>query len=273
MRYAKGVLITLAAKGMAIPIGIASSILTARYLGPEGRGVLALLLALQAMAVQFGSVGLNASVTYFIARDKDRTSSVASNALVVALVLGLFFVLVLFVVGTFAPELILGKTDNRYLFIFLAAIPFGFLPQFFQNVFIAHQRMYEFNILDLFGRAIQLVAFIIILPMLHLGVLEAVWCLVVVSVVTGLTYLVQTGKIARLGIRFDQELFGEMFHYGVKSYVAGLLLFFITRSNLFLINYYLGKGESGKRFWLIATPSARRPRVPMCGANAAVRCR
>ncbi len=245
MRYAKGVLITLVAKGMAIPIGVAASIITARYLGPSGRGVLAILITLQTMAIQFGNLGFNASITYFISRDKNTTPSVASLALVSALVLGIVAVGVFGIIGLLAPEVLMGKASVTYLYIFLAALPFSFLPQFFQNIFIAHQKLYEFNALDLIARVLQLAGFLVVLVLLHLGTTEAVWCFVLVTVVSGIIYLVQTRKVTPLAFRFDPALFRKMVRYGVKTYVAGLLIFFVTRLNIFLVNYILGESQLG----------------------------
>ena len=55
MNYRTSVLVTILAKGIALVVGIVSSIITARYLGPEGRGILAVLVAVQGLAIQFGS--------------------------------------------------------------------------------------------------------------------------------------------------------------------------------------------------------------------------
>jgi O-antigen/teichoic acid export membrane protein len=245
MRYAKGVAITLVAKALAIPIGIATSIITARALGPSGRGVLAILLTVQTMAIQFGTLGFNASITYFISRDKNSTASVASLALVSAIMLGIVAVGVVGTVGLLAPEVLMGNASVTYLYIFLAALPFSFFPQFFQNVFIAQQKLYEFNALDLVSRILQLLGFFVVLILLHRGTTEAVWCFVLVTIATGMIYLLQTRAVTPLAFRFDPGLFRAMIRYGVKTYIAGLFVFFVTRLNIFLVNSMLGESQVG----------------------------
>jgi O-antigen/teichoic acid export membrane protein len=54
---------------------VASGVAVARTLGPENRGVLALVLVLSSIATQVGSLGVPASVTYWIAAKKARPSS------------------------------------------------------------------------------------------------------------------------------------------------------------------------------------------------------
>jgi O-antigen/teichoic acid export membrane protein len=245
VKYSRGVLITFVSKGFAIPIGILSSIVTARYLGPSGRGVLAILIVLQGLAVQFGTFGMNASITYWIARDQRASSQVASNATIVALVAGCFIALGFYVIGEFSPHVLLGDVSPHYLNLFLVAIPFTFLQQFLQNVFIARQHITEYNVLDLITRTLQLVGFIIVLVLFGLSTEAAVICFSTVAVLSGLMYIVRVAPIASIHLSFDRALFGEMFRYGARTYAASFLMFLVFRTNIFLINLYLGEQASG----------------------------
>jgi len=245
LRYAKGVLITLAAKGLAIPIGIASSIITARYLGPEGRGILAVLIVLQGGVALFGSLGLHASSTYFIARDKKDAAVITSNILTSAVGLGLFAALLLYIIGEIQPQIIIGDVDIVYLNIFLIAIPFTFIAQLLQGVFLAHQKMYEFNLLELLPRALQLLFFVVVLMLLGLGTYEAVLCFVAATVIGGCVYLHRVWETVQFGFRFDQSLVKKMVQYGIKNYAVSIFLFLVMRMNLMLINYKLGISDTG----------------------------
>lgn len=245
MRYAHSVLITLASKGLAVPLGVLSSIVTARVLGPPGRGVIAILLVIQGLAMQFGSLGLNASITYFISKDRGLTRSVMANALITAIVLGFGIAALLFLVGVISPEVLLGKVDPLYLMLFLAAIPSGLVVLFFQNVFIAHQRMIAFNVLDLISRAAQLLGFVVVLVILAQGTREAVLTMTVTFVLSAVLYLSWATRVAPLGVRPDVSLFGAMFRYGARTYLASFLMFALIRSNLFLINTLMGEEASG----------------------------
>ena len=245
MRYAHSVLVTLASKGLAVPLGVLSSIVTARLLGPPGRGVIAVLLVIQGFAIQFGSLGFNASITYFIAKDKSLTRPVMANALATAIVLGIVIAAILFLMGEVSPTTLLGSVDPLYLTLFLGAIPSGLVVLFFQNVFIAHQRMIAFNVLDLVARGLQLLGFVVALVVLAQGTREAVLTMTGVFVLSALLYLVCAARIAPLSARVDFKLFASMFRYGVRTYLASFLMFALIRSNLFLINALLGEDASG----------------------------
>jgi O-antigen/teichoic acid export membrane protein len=55
--------LAFAPKALAIVTGILTSVITARYLGPSGRGVLSLVLLSVAVLSLIGDLGLGASIT------------------------------------------------------------------------------------------------------------------------------------------------------------------------------------------------------------------
>ncbi len=245
MRFARSVAMTLGTRGLALPIGIASSVLTARLLGPEGRGIIVLLTVLQGLAIQFGSVGFNASMTYFISRDRSLSEAVGSNAFVVATVAGVLTAFLFLGAEQIFPGVLLGSVDLFYLLIFVFALPFCFYTQFFQNMFLAHQRIVEFNILDLTSRVLQLVGFFLVLFVLGFSTVEAVISMTAATILTGVISIWRTNLLSPVRLRFDRPLFREMFLYGIRSYAASFLMFLVFRVNIFLINLLLGEAEAG----------------------------
>jgi O-antigen/teichoic acid export membrane protein len=245
VRYTRSVFITLIAKFLAIPIGIASSIITARYLGPSGRGILILLVTLQGIAIQFGTFGFNSSITYFISREKTLTSRIISNALFVAITVGSVLALLLFLLGEYWPHAVLGEVDPIYLNVFLLSLPFAFLQQLLQNVFIAQQRISEFNVLDLLTRLLQVFIFSLVLIVLRAFVFETVLSLAGITIVSGVIYAMRSTQNTSFRFSFDSVLFHRMFRYGVRTYIASVLMFLVFRVNVFFINTYLGEYDSG----------------------------
>src|SRR5437870_4922581 len=66
---------------VGIIAGIASSILTARYLAPEGRGEYFIAIVTAQLAAQFGNLGLSSGNTYFVARDRRLFPGLLANSL------------------------------------------------------------------------------------------------------------------------------------------------------------------------------------------------
>ena len=245
MRFAKSALITFLARGLALLIGVATSIITARALGPEGRGVLALLLFFQGLTVTFGMMGMNGSITYFIARDPERASAVVQNAFSLAVAGGVIVAGLLWIAAAAAPTVVLGGIDIRYLEIFLLSVPFTFLVNYLQTVFIARQRFVEFNVLDIAVRFLQMSAFAVVLIGLGGGTFAAVRVVTGVAAVAGVLYLVRVNRLQPFRPGFDVGLFKEMFSYGGRVWASSVLMYVAVRVHLLLINTMLGESPAG----------------------------
>src|SRR3989442_8842856 len=72
---------TFATRVFLIGAGVVASVMVARALGPEGRGLYAVAGALAGVGVQFGNLGLHSANTYFAARDRGLLPRLAGNSL------------------------------------------------------------------------------------------------------------------------------------------------------------------------------------------------
>src|SRR5690554_3187405 len=54
---------------LIIAFGLTTSIITARYIGPEGNGIIAALLVYPSLFMSFGSLGIRQSTTYFLGKN------------------------------------------------------------------------------------------------------------------------------------------------------------------------------------------------------------
>src|SRR5436309_959189 len=56
---------------LRVALGLVLTIMVARILGPQGRGLYAVALAIGALGVQVGNFGLGSSNIYYVAKDHD----------------------------------------------------------------------------------------------------------------------------------------------------------------------------------------------------------
>jgi len=245
MKYSKAVIVTLLTKGGAIILGLLSSIIIARYLGPSGRGALSVLAALVGGAVQFGGLGLNGSVLYFGSREKDQVPQIVWNVFVSATLMGVAVAILYFVLGMAAPTVLIGDMDPAFLLVLLLALPFAFYTQFYQSLLVAAQRVIEYNVLDVVSRAITVVGFVLVLVALHLSTTAAVWSFTLATAASGVIYVARVVQSFGFARPFNAALSRRMVRYGIKAYIGSLLLFFAIRINLFLVNSMLGQTDAG----------------------------
>src|SRR5690242_11581545 len=77
-RIDTAVLLTIAARFVVIAAGVVTSIMTARFLLPAGRGEYFLVLTTAQILAQFCNLGLASSNTYFVAKDRSLFPSLFS---------------------------------------------------------------------------------------------------------------------------------------------------------------------------------------------------
>lgn len=80
---------TILARVSVLAIGFATSVITARALGPDGRGRYFAVVTLAGIVAQFGNLGLSSSNTYLAAREPSLSWGLVANGLWVCLATGL----------------------------------------------------------------------------------------------------------------------------------------------------------------------------------------
>ena len=237
---------TLIVRVLLIAAGFVSSIITARFLGPEGRGVFFYWTTLAAFAIQFGNLGLHSSNTYLLTKGRASLSALAANSLWVSLIGG----------GTLGGLLALslwlidGAMGDRWSLLWpaLLMIPSGLYFLLGTNLLVAEGRIGEYNGFELVNRYLGLVAIIF-----------AAWywrnpesLLAIMSVVSVLMCLSLYGRLQILGgySRGSIPLIRQGFGYALRAYIASAIGFVVLRVNALLLEQHMDAATLG--IWSIA---------------------
>ncbi len=245
MRLIKSVSVTFAARIAYIFLGIVSSIIIARTLGPFGKGVFAVLAAIMGIALQFGNFGLHASNIYFVSRDKQKLPQISGNSLWVGLIGGIAISGIAYLVSIAFPRLLLGEIKPLFLMIMLISVPFVFISLFLQNILIGLQKIYQYNLIEVAGKFFSVIFIVVILVILRRGIRELVILSTLVTALICLVYIAYFRSFNGFSFKFDIKLFREMLEYGFKTYLSCLFAFLIIRSDMILVNYFLSVSKAG----------------------------
>ncbi len=245
MRLIKDVSITLIGKIILLFIGIISSIIVARYLGPSGKGIFAVLGVISGIALQFGNLGIPAANIYFIGKEKNLLSQITANSFFFGIGGGIVVAIVVYLLFILCPDII-GKINPFFLIVTLMSLPFVFMTLLYTNILLGCQRFFGYNLINIFGGVFSLVVNnIILLVILKKGIVELVIMSTITTIIFSLVYIIYVYRLAKFKTSFDLTLFHRMIKYGIKSYIASLLGYLIIRSDIFLVNYFLGVGSTG----------------------------
>lgn len=108
-------------KFLMIVFGLATSIITARYIGPEGNGIIAGLLVYPSLFMSIGSLGIQQATTYFLGREIFTEDQIKTAITQIWL-----FTTILSLVICFALMYYFSNSGQNLQLVILALIPIPF---------------------------------------------------------------------------------------------------------------------------------------------------
>src|SRR5207237_1657312 len=151
----RSILETYTTRILLIAIGFAMTVIISRTLGPSGRGLFAVAAAIGAIGIQFGNLGLHASNTYYVAKNRELLPVLIGNTLVVSFGIGGTAALFGWILAAIWPKL--APLHGTLLVLALAWIPFGLAYLLLQNLLLGVDQVRTFNGIELASKAIGLV--------------------------------------------------------------------------------------------------------------------
>ncbi len=210
---------TLATTFAKMGFGVLIGIITARTLGPASRGIFTLVSTFPATLTTLTKFGQAQAVIYFIRREREDASRVASTAVWFGLGTGALLVagVLLFhdrILGT-----VLRGVPLWALVAICPMIPILLMESYLYGVLQATDRFRVYNTRLLGESVIALVLMATVLVGLGLGLPGALGVSVVLNTVMLLWVFWTIHKDTPLKFSFDAGLFRRMFRYGMKSHL------------------------------------------------------
>lgn len=242
-------------QGLGFLAGLLYGIATARALGPEGKGVLALLLTLYNMGSFLASLGLYQAIAYQVARAEIPPGRLVPTALILlALALAPVFTVILGLYGVLKGTAFQGLSP---LLLGAALLMIGLDQVNFllAGVAVGLNRAPEYFFWQFVGRASRAAGVVL------LWLLNALTLYRVVGVILLFQFLLYSVGLYssvrdyfhRMGgpKGWDPRVARKLLGYGLKDYLGGILQHGNYRMDYYLVNGFLGPGALG--FYNVAT--------------------
>jgi len=236
---------TYAARIAFAVLSFASVLITARALGPEGRGSIAFVMTAGYLTSQLATFGIFQADANIAAREPHLTRSLAGTSAGLSAIFGLIAAAVVAVLIAAFPD-IGGGSKPEDLALVLAILPVLVLQPCLDQLLRAH---YEVKLSNLGMLAMPL------LNVLAVGILAATDTLTVTSAVAAWvagqlasTLVLAIGVFRRLdGFgRFDLGLARRMLRFGIKAYIGRVLLLGNYRMDTWLLGGIAGPTQVGQ---------------------------
>lgn len=233
--------------GIVVLVSLVTSVLLARFLAPEGRGLLLALAFWPALISALLNISLNESTTYHIARREgvsgdEYISSIVDSALVLQCAIAVIATL-----GCVAalPFVVTGERSaylGTVLLYSLAFVPLTILSQHFRAVLQGQGKFHALNVLRLLQPFCYLFGLLVMVIFKAATVAHAL-----LAMVTALIVIVIAGGLLT-GIsmaRTSRSESVELLRTGVRFHRANVLLYGAAEADKFIVLVLLSNAEAG----------------------------
>lgn len=235
---------TIAVQFLAFVISVATAVITARVLGPEGKGLYTLVILIPMLAVTFGRMGIGHAANFMAPHMS--IGHLISNVALISSLLGLLTVAIVLPATVLFRDFIFKDLSLGIIIFVGLSIP----VYLFQNHLASMiQALYEIrmrNLIVMIQALANLILLILLVVIFDFGLVGAVIasvasvCLVVLL---SSVFLLRKSKIRITQLRLS--LIRDLFKYGLKTHIGNVLKDLSYRLDILIISYYLPAAAVG----------------------------
>ena len=246
MTFTRNVSITLATRVALLFIGIVTSVIMARALGPAGKGLFSLAVLLSSLVFIALNLGVGSASAYFLGRRKVPLEEIAGNWLSLSVVIGLGALAVSLALAPVLVPRFVPSVPLEPVFVALCATPFLVLYLNFLLLVRANDDFRSFNVVE----AMQPVIFCLLLAACAIFVSSRLFEASIVAwlvscAVTGVGAVLLMTRFVRVRFRWNRPLIGDALRFGIQQNLGTLLDFLNYRFDMLLVNWFLDPAHVG----------------------------
>ena len=265
--FAKQTLLTTGTKIVNLGLGMLISILLARGLGPEGKGIYTLAILFPTLIVTFSNLGLGPATVYYVAQDKYPLKSVFGSNTILSLLLGFVGVIAGLLLAAIFPTEIFPDVPRSTLYLALTLVPLNlFLSQVGTQILLGSRRIRDLNTATILTSFSFLVLLFLAIVSLGAGVQGAVLANVLSSALMCVLLFIWIRRlVGGISLRIARDYLRHSLDYGLKTYVGNVISFLNYRIELFILGFLMPAAALGfysvavglaERLWLVSQSAA-----------------
>lgn len=208
-------------KGFMVASGLITSIITARYLGPEKNGVIASLLVYPGLFMSIGSLGVQQSTTYFLGKNIFSENQIKKAVTQIWFFTSFLALLICyFLIRDFS-----NSGDNLvYVILALIPIPFALFNTYNSGIFLGKNQIKTFNKINWIPSFITLVFSVLLIIVYPLDIPGYLIALIGGPVFISVLLLFKNKFIKSFSLNFEWLIIRKMLNLGLVYALALLVI-------------------------------------------------
>ena len=237
--------LTLATRLAAFGFSLATNVVLARTLGPEGRGIYAVAVLIPALISLFSQLGIQQANVYFFSKGLIDTDELLGHATALALLLGTAGFAAVSLYITWSGSSQFAGIGAAYVLVSCTALPFLLLTVFLQGILNGAQLFRQYNAVLLTQYAAPTPALILAMLAFRGSALAAVAAWTVAAIATSLVALRSAAPLGRLWPGMRVGTLRKLLRFGLVGYFGSLTSFVNYRFDVLIVNLFAGVRQVG----------------------------
>ncbi|MCX5752848.1 MAG: oligosaccharide flippase family protein [Candidatus Krumholzibacteria bacterium] len=240
MTFARNASITFATRAALVLGGLVTSVIMARMLGPEGRGLFSLAIVASNMVFNATNLGVGAVSGYSLGRKKTPVAELAGNLLSLSVAIGAVALVLSLALSSLLGSRLIPSVPLWAVVVALFAVPFTGLLYNFQMLFRAKDDFRNFNIVEVLQPGSFFVFFVLCAAFVPARLFGAsIVAFLASSVIAGLGAVLLMRRCVQFGFRWDPVIVKRTLRFGIQQNAAIFLDLLNYRFDMLLVNYFL----------------------------------
>ncbi len=227
-------------------ISLPISVLIARFLGPEGKGTLTIVLLIVTQIGAFLTLGVEIAIIHYAGRNQRELGNLASASVGLGIMLGLVGMVFAIIIFSFISYEVIPANTLPSLILIASTIPLNQIGAFLRSLIRVSGRIIEEGFIGLISIALNLsiIVAVFIAGYRLNGILVGLW----------LSNIILTLLIFILAIRWNLVVSKPIFSistwkplvtYGLKLHLGSLFQTLNYRFDMYLVAFFLGPTSVG----------------------------
>jgi len=235
------------ARGYGTLVSLITLVISARYLGPEGRGIFVAAIAWMSTFCTIFHLSIGPALQYRI--QHNRAAYIAPAMVGTLLRLGLLASLIAWAAAALGYVVTNGSLFKglsvEVLVLAFATLPLQIWEQYAPNLYASLSRMNLVNRAQYIGRTVGVLVFVALVGWLQFGVAGALVAMFIAQAVVVLSALVPMLRSIKGKLVWLKAEIKPLIVAGLKLHPASVSALLLDQASVLIANHYLAKAEVG----------------------------
>ena len=229
-------------------LGVFTSIIIARKLGPELLGLWVIISLVTVYSEAFGRIKFDVAAVYFIGKNKYNENEVLYHLNFVAIIASVIIVIMIFIFKENIIQLLFNGESNNFIFIYaiIPIIPLNFLGLNYTYLLISREDIKSYNYIIIIRALVGSGGACLLLLLFDFGL----WSLIISSLVSYIMTLIYARwrfiiakSKSKIIFKLNKTLLKDFFSYSYNLYIAGIIIFLNSYLMKSFISVYLSPAK------------------------------